>query len=380
MGRHSAGSSEETKDAVAKVGFAAFMAAAMGPVGILIAALAVGVEQAWNGDAGRTTSEDLSRDRVEQERQWLAEDRAWRDRLRADRQRWIDDGADPVSEPSRPSKAEAAGRWWRRLWARMVVFADDFKRGWRDGWDAAKRARDNGADWWEAARTRPDPDEDETPADDDRGSPGEGPADPTPDETVPGPCTSTDPHQRHLWSRVGDAAIYECPGVPEPAKTDDDRGPEPAPADADDNPHQEPQTDDQGEEPVTSPNGAPSQGESNATVLGHKLRGIGNNLTKVEAGVDDLGRLADALAAQVREANEFATHTGQVAATKQAMDAANAVVAKLRALVAAASAAAVEAVEQVAAARGSLRVAESAEDSLRSAGGTGDAVATAKAA
>ncbi len=386
--------SEETKDAVAKVGFAAFMAAAMGPVGIIIAALSVGISNAIDGDAGRATSEDLSRDRVEAERQWLAEDRAFRERLRADRRRWLADGADPDTKPAGPSKAEAAGRWWRRLWARMVVFADDFKRGFRDGWRAAKDARARGADWRETARTRPDKPE----ADDldwsDFDEPTEDP------DLVPDPkgdaatltdrqCTNPNPHGGHIWGTA--VQWFRCPGgeerphrpgpdVPlchtcgEPfddhIKTDLG-GPEPVMAC--------PKSLNEGEEPMTTTNG-PTTGESNVSVLRQMLQRIGGVITRVEAGVDDLNALADSLAAQVREATEFATRTGQIAATKVALDSANAVVAKLKALVAQASEAAVEAVEQVATARASLRVAEAAEDTLTQAGGTGEAIATARSA
>lgn len=339
--------SEETKDKVAKVGFMAFMAAAMGPVGILVAALSVGISEAIDGDGGRGTSEDLTRQQVADQRQWLAEDRAFRERLRADRAKWLADGAKPELEPARPSTGEMVGRWWRRLWARMVVFADDFKRGFRDGWAAAKEAHRDGADWRETARTRPVPKPEPEPADADDptvGTPADEP-DPNPDET---PL----------------ADVIDLRKTPDP-KPD---------------PNTSPDSSDEGEEHVTSPTGSAPKGESNVSVLREMLRRIGGNITKVEAGVDDLSALADALAAQVREATEFATRTGQIGATKAALDAANAVVQRLKQLVIAASQAAVEAVDQVASARGSLKVAESAEDALTAAGGTGDAVATAKAA
>ncbi len=399
--------SEETKEAVAKVGFAAFMAAAMGPVGIIIAALSVGIDRAISGEGGRQTSEDLTRQQVADQRQWLAEDRAFRERLRADRQKWLADGADPDTKPTGPSKGEAAGRWWRRLWARMVVFADDFKRGFRDGWHAAKDARSRGADWRETAKTRPDhPDaddldwsdfdeptpqpgtgvEDDAPKSAPRPAAGDGDR-PAPAKKHPSPdtfavcprhgpylghaCPECQPQtcpvcQQTISFALGGAGICGCCPIchnPRPCRC---RTSQPEPTS-------------EGDSPVTTTNG-PTTGESNVSVLRQMLQRIGGVITKVEAGVDDLNALADSLAAQVREATEFATRTGQIAATKVALDAANAVVAKLKALVAQASEAAVEAVEQVAAARGSLRTAEAAEDSLTQAGGTGEAIATAKAA
>ncbi len=349
--------SEETKDAVAKVGFAAVLAAAMGPVGILVAALSIGIDRALFGEGGRETSQDLTAQQVADQRQWLAEDRAWRAKVRAARREWWDAGADPDKEPARPSTAERTGRWWRRLWARMVVAFDDFKRGFRDGWHAAKDARARGASWRETARTKPDhPDADNLDWDW-----AEEPTQPAPPPAAePDPNAGQKPNQN--------------PTQPDPAKAGNPpsgptTAPDPPPSAAPINPQENPVT-------AQPANG----GQSNVDVLAASLQSMARTIDKIDAGIDDLARLADALAQQTRQAAEFATATGQSTASKAATDAANAAVAKLKALVLAASQAAAQAAEQVAAAVQSVKPVQKAEDDLNAVGATGKAVAPATAA
>ncbi len=394
--------SEETKEAVAKAGFVAVWAAIAGPAGILVAALAVGIDRAWNGDAGRQFSNDLDRQRVADQRQWLTEDRAWREQLRADRKRWLDEGAKPEDEPARPSKAEAAGRWWRRLWARMAVGADDFKKGFREGREAAKKARDGGAGWREIVKARPEATADliecmcdnprphgghewadnydsrnrfrcpgvqagaDRPADQDvDDQPTQEPDDGVVDRT----CPNSQPHDPHRWGVLG--RLLRCPGVTGKAPDRPNPATKPDPSQT--------TRPNSTEEPMTQTT-APKGTESNVSVLARWLQKITGTVTKVSAGVDDLDRLADALAEQVRQAREFAAHTGQATATNTALDSAMAVVTRLKALCRQASDAAAKAQEDVATAIQSTKPVLRAEDSLNAVGATGEAVAPAKAA
>lgn len=119
--------------------------------------------------------------------------------------------------------------------------------------------------------------------------------------------------------------------------------------------------------------------ESNATVLRAKLTTTKTTLHRIAELTDHLAKERATLDGQVRDADEFATSTGQSAQARQALDEANAVSTSMGARLGEFSQNAVSAEEQVAQAADGLRVAENAEDELRSAGADGRAVAPAGA-
>ncbi len=347
--------SAETKDNVAKVGFMAFMAAAMGPVGIFIAALSVGISEAMDGDAGRVVSQDVDRDRVEEQRQWLAEDRAFRARLRADRQRWLDDGADPTTRPAGPSKAEAVGRWWRRLYARMVVFSDDFTRGFRDGWAAAKDARDRGADWLETARTRPDNDVDDFEADDlDWSESGEPEQDTEPDEQ-PDVDDISSPDDEPPPRPEPTADVIDLPK----AKATDDR------------------TEPEGEDTMAA---QAASDNTNLDVAKRHLDGLQAFLGSIDDKLDALEKERQRWRKEIEAAKEHAASTGAPTAVIQALDAALSVVAQMGAHLSAFASGTQGASEQLNAASGGLAPAEQIKDNADQIGMRGGFVDRAAAA
>ncbi len=341
--------SENTKDTVAKVGFAAVIAAAMGPVGILVAALSIGIDRAIFGEGGRETSQDLTAQQVADQRQWLAEDRAWRQQVRAARREWWDAGADPDKEPARPSTAERTGRWWRRLWARMVVASDDFRRGFRDGWHAAKDAREQGATWWETARTRPDhPDADDLDWD-------------WADE----PAAGKDPQPGPESDRDDTPHLDPVP-APKPATPQQDQPKQP-----DTNPTSQ-------EDPMTAPTstapGAAPQGETNLDTLDAILAQINTELNNISDDVDRLNSRRMTLAGLVAHAFEIAQSTGATAATRAALDAAMSVVNQLGQHMGQVSDATAKAEDEVLQAKAGLVPARDAQDQLHASGARGEFV------
>lgn len=147
---------QQQKEKTAAVFFAGFMALALGGAGVLVAALAVGIEQAWSGGA---TERGRARQRG---RGWLANQRAWLDadhaqRMAAaqERREWLEAGGDPAAEPAKPSRARRAGAALRRAVAHVALGASDFAAGARDGAKAANETRKEGGGFAEIARTRP---------------------------------------------------------------------------------------------------------------------------------------------------------------------------------------------------------------------------------
>jgi hypothetical protein len=132
------------------------------------------------------------------------------------------------------------------------------------------------------------------------------------------------------------------------------------------------------ENPTPTPQATPAA-ESNVTVLRADLERIRNTLTKMASLTDDLSQERSILGQQVREANEMANATGQAAQTRQALDEADALAASMGERIGDFSQGAVSAEEQVGQASDGLRVAEQAEDALRSSGADGRAVAPANA-
>lgn len=119
--------------------------------------------------------------------------------------------------------------------------------------------------------------------------------------------------------------------------------------------------------------------ESNATVLRSKLQTTSGTLTQIAELADQLAQQRSTLDAQVRDADEFATATGQSSQARQGLDEARALSQAMGEQIGAFSQGAVSAEDQVRQASDGLRVAEDAEDQLRSAGADGRAVAPAGA-
>lgn len=146
------------REKTAKALFVGLFGLALGWAGVLVAAVAVAVENTWSGGA-------VERDRARERRQgWLAGQRAWLD---ADHQRrveqanqrqaWLAAGADPTTEPAKPSKAKRLGAAVRRVVAHVAVAGSDFVGGLRDGAAAANDTRKNGGTFRDISCSRPGP-------------------------------------------------------------------------------------------------------------------------------------------------------------------------------------------------------------------------------
>lgn len=177
----------------------------------------------------------------------------------------------------------------------------------------------------------------------------------------------------------GDAWCFDCPWCDHWTTAETQKQ---AQAKADDHKAQCPNRPNKGESmpenPTPTPQATPAA-ESNVTVLRADLERIRNTLTKMASLTDDLSQERSILGQQVREANEMANATGQAAQTRQALDEADALAASMGERIGDFSQGAVSAEEQVGQASDGLRVAEQAEDALRSSGADGRAVAPANA-
>ena len=219
----------------------------------------------------------------------------------------------------------------------------DFREGWEAGWEAARRARADGATWWETVRSRPD------------------------DEPEVFPWQRKPPP----WDSTEESDVYESPARPESTEPVADEAPGPTVT------NQPVPT--EGEPEMTAPVTAvtPPQGDSNAAVMAGHLQQISGDQLAISDLVDQLAAARTALNAKVVSANEFAEQTGQTAETRQALDASAAVAAQLGEQIGGVSDSAQEAADQLTAAWAGLRVVEEAEDALTSAGADGRAVAPA---
>lgn len=366
---------QEKNETVAAAWFAGLLALAAGGAGLLIAALAVGIERSWSRrGGGRDLRDAQRRDRYGDALAWLAQDRAARDRYRQARRTWWQSGAhgDPPRGPS--FKKRLGTGLLRRILAAFVAIRD-FREGFREGWKAAHDARSDGANWWQTAKTRPsyvDPDELKPVPLDRNPSDGESP-DPSLDE-IDAQC----PHC-HRWGirRPGGHFTHTA--------NNSSTCPEPHPKQAVD---PSANTTDQGEPamPVGRPFGgaAPAashptpdapHGDSNATEMAARLAAIEADQKQISDLTDQLASVRATMQAKVVTAAEFAETTGQTAETRQALDASTAVAAQLGEQIGGVSDSATEAAEQLAAAQAGLRVVIEAEDALTSAGADGRAVA-----
>ncbi|MGK5682474.1 hypothetical protein [Actinoplanes sp. URMC 104] len=506
------GGQPERKEKTAAALFAGFMTLALGSAGLLIAALAVGLERSVAGGA-------VERGRARQRGQgWLANQRAWLDAdhqrrtATADtRRRWLEAGADPTTEPARPSTASKAGNALRRLLANVAVAGSDFRDGFRDGWKAADDKRKAGGSFREITHARPGgsgtdtPDErvcgtcrrpavpvtgnglcgdceavfkpQPDPAAAGTGRPAGSKPSPRPHIGVPStagtvtdgrtpavlgddqadrlrsvlngtgpditrgacpvcgafgnltifgccePCVQQAGHALCGQCRnpmIRDGGVYrhsrhqQCTAVApvgneisrprtegagtlttegEPMKDLDEMV-----GDSNDRLEQERERINNlgpGRHSLNTPleqsggnrrsgpggtgAGGTGAGESNASVLRGKLTGIKQDLHQMAELTDQLAKVREQMAAKVRESDEFAQATGQSNQARQALDEASAVAAAMGQHLGSFSEGAVSAEEQMGAASDGLRVAENAEDELRSAGADGRAVAPAGA-
>lgn len=177
------------KEKVVSWGFVAFFGLALGWAGVLVAAVAVGLERATGKPIGPRRKDPAEVERAQQERaarraaaaeraeQWLRDDLAAREEFEERRRRWWADGGKPEDEPRRTgvfqrardflqrsaaraqvwrarglSKPKWHGAWWG---VRTFRFFRDFRDGFKEGFDAARQKVDQG--WRETSSTRPEP-------------------------------------------------------------------------------------------------------------------------------------------------------------------------------------------------------------------------------
>lgn len=164
-----------TRLTAARAAFIGIFGLALGWAGVAVAAIAVAIERAKNGDdivdaplgsggwwdRHRAAVRQRRAERQLRDRQWLEQDAERNRKLREARQRWVAGGGDPATEPKKPGYAVRVGRGARRNYARTRLgiakvrrFAGRIMRDLKDGWQAAAPNAQYG--FRAAARTRPD--------------------------------------------------------------------------------------------------------------------------------------------------------------------------------------------------------------------------------
>jgi hypothetical protein len=376
---------------------------ALGPVGLVVAAIAVGAERAWSRNRNPNRAAAARQDRAAEARAWLDRDAREQAAWRAARRQWWADGADPDTEPKRPG-----GRWRqaKRAYARATVAGTEFAHGFREGWQAADQVRQQGGSLRDIAKARPprcpncNRRLDLVPADHlDLCKPAASQpeaGDRHQERAFCGRCGRPGPWRNEGDGKAlaADAERHRCPdGVKppidwdvEPATEAEQRAEDEADARDRDTENIDPNIqNDQGEPQMsntdtkqTSGNGsAQPRGESNAAVTEAKLGAIRGTQEKISDAIDQLAAMRAELEQQVADANEFAEGTEQSAATRQALDAATALAAQLGQHLGQFSDTAEQAVEETSAAREGLRPVVEAEDALAQVGAGGQSVARA---
>lgn len=362
------------KETVAAGFMAVFLTAALGGLGLVLAAIAVGTERAWNGRSGGTadTARQGWRRTRDDHRAWLAADRRRSDEWRAARRKWWQEGADPATRPAQPKPAVRVGSGVRRWWSRLVVGAGTaagaaarFGAGCRDGWRAGQRVRRDGGTFRDVASARPGP---ATEPEDRAGDPPvdapENPAEPNAADAQKDPKSEKRDDMDVQVMRDEDTNRMRAADVALGRK-----------------PHKR--------TPVEalvsgakSPGGAGrsgSAGETNLDLTVLDLGSINARLAKIRELNDAQAAERAALQAAVMHAAERVGANGGTAATTQALDEANAVVDLLGQHLGAVADATESACEQTSAAEAGLRPAQDAQDALHTSGARGEFVSTATA-
>lgn len=374
--------------------FIGLFAAALGWAGVLVAAFAVGTEQAWSGGATeRARAGERTGSWLDEQRAWLGADHQARQARAAANKSWLDSGGDPAARPAGPSRGQKAGRAARRLFANAVLGFADFARGARQGWNAADQVRRMGGTFPDVASARPQhvwscpgcglgmsAPHSMPPTADTRRCP-----------TCRGKRTEADPPNDPPSPAIP-ASPDDLPWRDQPLVTADDLDdlichddpPEPV------TPRTYPSGDDQPDNPgPTAPattgnpasEGAPmtQPAESNATVLAAKLTTINATVGEMVDDVDALNAFSATLHQKVQAATDLAETAGMPTETRTAADtarqAATAAKAHLDDFVTATDAA----TEQLTAATQGLSPVHAAEDNLHSVGADGRALDTTHA-
>jgi hypothetical protein len=364
----------ETREAVEAGALMVFMGVCLGGLGIVLAAIAVGAERAWNdrerGSAAAT--QRAWRNTLADHRAWLDMDRQRRDTYRQARRDWWANGA-KGNPPPRPARSVRAGSWLRRTWARTAVAAHwlgsmdvRFGEGFREGFETARQARRDGAGWRETARTRPGspnrPVEVETPDP-------EPVAEPATDPTVPSHAADDSPA-----SDTPDPAPDHTPREDQPLPVPVDPQPAPA-ATKTSTPAQPEQQQEEQDMTTATTTGQPTS----ETHLDHAILGLGSvqtSIVKIHELNDAVAAEKNALAAKVMAERERLGNKGTAAAL-QALDEADALVVLMGQQIAATADAATQVDDQANAALAGLQPAANAQDELHSSGATGELVSAA---
>ena len=376
MGWRDVPASEETKEQTAKVAFVAVFGLLGGWAGVVIAAMAVGIDRAWNGDAGRAVEAASGRQAQADHRRWLAWDAAARAAYRQARRAWWDAGGDPDSRPARPSRAARAGRWVQRQRRRNAVVWDDFKTGFKAAWPVAKDEMARGGSFRAIVRARPDhPDADRLDW-----SGIKEPAAPTAEPTAR-PAVREAENENKEDISVSDSAGQRSPmdlinGDPILRFIHDEarRGDRPASP-----PAATPKTIEG--DTVTAPTTAAAgrQGDTNLDVATHALADVSRHLGSTDQYLDALNKERERLAKEIAAAVDHATSTGAPQATRDGLDAAMAALRQMERHIAAFSTSVAQTDEQVGAAKGGLDQAAGVKDSADQIGMRGGFVDTATA-
>lgn len=387
---------QRSKENVAAGLLAVVLMGALGGLGLVLAAVAVGTERAWNGRDGGTAAGARGswRRSLDDHRAWLAADRARVDEWRAARRKWWSDGADPATRPAQPSGARRFGAGARRWWSRMVIGTDRgtsaagrFWRGAREGWSAAQKVRRDGGGFRDIILVRPGEVPDEPPlvtavpdeldaqqvtdlAKTDQ------PADVADETSAPTqPSTAEPTNETPKPPSISDGTATTGDDMSDDGKFIENNG-RPGPY--------VPSGEMAAAKAVAGMGGghggggtAASAGETHLdlTVLG--LGAINATLARVNELNDQLAAARATLSAQVAAETERVAANGGTTTTTQALDEASAVVDLVGEHVRAASDAIAGATDQVSTAEQGLRPAQDAQDSLHSAGARGEFVSTA---
>jgi hypothetical protein len=348
----------EVKETATAGAFVIFCGLALGGIGILIAALAVGLERAWTGRAARPRSEWA--DRLDYHTAWLDHDRRSRAAYRKARRDWLADGGDPDREPLGAPKAKRFSAWLHRIWSRSAVGSDRTRNGWsrfregfRAGLENARQVSSEGGGVREMWRRR------------------HGVVDPEPVPAADGaPDVASDsaPVSDATDMPLETADVVDTVDLPRTT---------PIPTDTEPNSTEDPMAAPNQTANTASTSSASSAGETNADQAAANLDGIGKKIAIAEELNDEMAAQAEALAAAAQAAAEHVSANGGTAATIQAVDEARALAEQMKVLASQLADVARAAADATSAASAGLKPAQDAQDTLHSAGATGRFVDTA---